>query len=57
MEVDLNILVNRRQPQFFVNGRQPQYVLKIEDNLIFWVNGGQPQILTIKIWKMRSIIC
>ena len=57
MEVDLNILVNRRQPQFFVNGRQPQYVLKIEDNLIFWVNRGQPQILTIKIWKMRSIIC
>ena len=47
MEDDLNFWVNVRRTQFFVNGRQPQYVLQIEDNLIFWVNGGQPPIFTI----------
>ena len=39
MEDNLNFVGNVRQPKFFQNGRQPHIGLKMEDDLIFLVNG------------------
>ena len=38
-------LENEIQPLFFLNGRQPQFYIKMEDNFCCWKNGREPQFV------------
>ena len=43
LENDLNFSANRGRPKFVGNGRQPQFLCQMEDDINFKENGRRPQ--------------